>query len=182
MQSKWEEQTIHRQQVFKGNVVDLYVDTVRLPNGKEGKRELILHGGAVCILIVNKDNQVVLVRQFRKALESDLLEIPAGKMEKGEVPEETVKREMNEEVGYTCTDVKLVYQFYGCPGFCNEHVYLYEAINPEITNDKLALDEDEFLEVVTLDIQDALDLLKSGKIRDGKTIIALQYLQSKYAK
>lgn len=182
MKSKWEEKTIHREPIFKGKVVELCVDTVRLPNGKEGKREVVFHGGAVCVIIVNQENQLILVRQFRKALEEDLLEIPAGKMEKGECPEETVKREMNEEVGYTCSDVKLIYKFYGCPGFCNECVYLYEAINPEAASNQLGLDEDEFLEVVALDIEEAFELLEAGKIQDGKTIIALQYLQSKYKK
>lgn len=180
MKSKWEEKTIHREQVYKGKVVELCVDTVQLPNGKEGRRELILHGGAVCVIIVNQQNQLILVRQFRKALEADLLEIPAGKMEKGECPEETVKREMNEEVGYTCEEVKLVYQFYGCPGFCNERVYLYEAINPVEATEKLGLDEDEFLEVVAMDVEAAIGLLETGEIQDGKTLIALQYLQSKY--
>lgn len=179
MQKNWEEKTLERKQIYKGRVIEVCVDTVELPNGKEGTRELIFHGGAVCVVIVNEQGKLVLVRQYRKALEQMFLEIPAGKLEKDEDPKEAVMREMNEEVGYTCDDVKLLYTFYGCPGFCNEKVYLYEAINPRLAEKKLALDEDEFVQLVELDFHEAIKQLQNGEIQDGKTIMALQYLQMK---
>ena len=179
MTQNLEEKTLERKEVYKGQVIELCVDTVQLPIGKEGTRELIFHGGAVCVVIVNEQGKLVLVRQYRKALEQMLLEIPAGKLDKGEDPKEAVIREMNEEVGYTCDDVKLLYIFYGCPGFCNEKIYLYEAVNPHLLEEKLDFDEDEFVELVELDFHDAIAQLQNGKIQDGKTIMALQYLQLK---
>lgn len=176
MKSDFEEKTLHRTQVYKGKVIELCVDTVMLPNEKKGTRELIFHNGAVCVLIVNPAGKIVFVRQYRKALEQSLLELPAGKLEVGENPREAVMREMNEEVGYTCSDVELLYTFYGCPGFCNEKLYLYRAIHPELAVQKLEPDEDEFVEQIELDIKEAFTLLEKGEIQDGKTIMALQYL------
>lgn len=108
-------------------MISLQVDEVELPDGKIAKRELIKHPGAVAIIAVTDEGKIVMVEQFRKALERNIVEIPAGKLEKGEEPLASAARELEEETGYVCETLELVTSFYTSPGFADEIVYVYEA-------------------------------------------------------
>ncbi|MEC1961090.1 ADP-ribose pyrophosphatase, partial [Bacillus subtilis] len=115
-----EEKTIAKEQIFSGKVIDLYVEDVELPNGKASKREIVKHPGAVAVLAVTDEGKIIMVKQFRKPLERTIVEIPAGKLEKGEEPEYTALREPEEETGYTAKKLTKITAFYTSPGFADE--------------------------------------------------------------
>ena len=146
-----------------------------LPNGETSVRELVYHNGAVAVLVVDEDDRIVLVEQYRKAFESMSLEIPAGKLEVGEEPLASAKRELEEETGYTAETLEKIFSFYGAPGFCSERVDVYVAHG--LTAGPMNLDEDEFLQVQRFTFDEAVDLLASGRITDAKTIMAIQWWQ-----
>ncbi|WP_028356871.1 NUDIX hydrolase [Brackiella oedipodis] len=163
------------QEIFKGQIVDVYVDTVTLPNGKPASREVVRHCPAVAILAVTPDDQVILVRQYRHPTGQILLEVPAGKMDvKGEAPETCALRELAEETPYTAQQVKLIHTFYTAPGFCDELMYLYEATELQ-KNSQVASDEDEFVDTVLLSRQEVKQALQNDQITDAKSLIALQH-------
>lgn len=171
-----EEKTIRRQTIFQGRMINLHVDEVRLPNGKTSTREIVEHPGAVAIMAITDDEKIVLVEQFRKPLEKTLVEIPAGKLDEGEDPEDCARRELEEETGYRCGELISVASFYTSPGFADEICYFYLAKDLVRTNQR-QLDEDEFVEVVELTFPEALQYIEKQKIHDAKTIIAIQYWQ-----
>ena len=153
------------------------VDDVELPNNLgQAKRELIFHRGAVAILAVTDDNKIILVKQYRKAIEKVSYEIPAGKLEIGENSSEkdAAARELEEETGYS-GDLKQIHEFYTAIGFCNEKIKLYQATHLQKVPNPRPQDDDEVLEILELSYQECMDLVKSGAIEDAKTIIALQY-------
>jgi ADP-ribose pyrophosphatase len=171
------EKTIAKEKIFDGKVIDLYVEDVLLPNGKTSKREIIKHPGAVAIIAVTNEGKIVLVRQYRKAMERVLVEIPAGKLEKGEEPELTARRELEEETGYKCEEMHHLISFYTSPGFADELVHLYVAENLSKLESSASLDEDEFVDVLEVTLEEALELIKEQQIYDAKTAYAIQYLQ-----
>lgn len=175
---KFEEKTIHSEHIFDGKVISLKVDDVELPNGKTSKRELIHHPGAVAIIAITKDEKIILVEQYRKALEKSLIEIPAGKLEPGEQPEITALRELEEETGFTTTKLTFVTSFYTSPGFANEIIYLYLADNLEKMNAPPAGDEDEFIELMELSLDEVKELVSQQRIQDAKTNYAILYLET----
>jgi ADP-ribose pyrophosphatase len=175
----FEERTITTTPIFSGRVIHVQVDDVELPNGNTSKRELVKHPGAIAIIAVTNEGKIVLVDQYRKALEKMLVEIPAGKLEKGERPIDCAMRELDEETGYTCQEMRFITSFYTSPGFSDEIVYLFEAIQLEKKEVKASLDEDEFVELLEVTLEEALELMKEKRIHDSKTIMALQYLQLK---
>lgn len=177
--NKFEERTIGTTPIFSGKVIKVQVDEVALPNGATSKRELVKHPGAVAVIAVTNEGKIVLVEQYRKAMEKTLVEIPAGKLEPGEAPEMTAVRELEEETGYICDEIKLIASFYTSPGFADEIVYLYEATGLKQKEDKAALDEDEFVELMEITLEEALQLIEEQRIHDAKTIMAVQYLQLK---
>ncbi len=176
-----EEKTIKTEQIFTGKIISLQVDDVELPNGKTAKRELIKHPGAVAIIPVTTENKIVMVEQFRKALERNIVEIPAGKLEKGEQPRASALRELEEETGYECETLELVTSFYTSPGFADEIVHVYEARGLTKKENPAAQDEDEFINLIELTLDEALEYVAEQKIYDAKTIFAVQYLQLKEA-
>jgi ADP-ribose pyrophosphatase len=181
MKSSFEEKTVTSQTLFEGRVIDLVFEEVLLPNGKTSTREIIKHPGAVAVIPITSDGKIVMVRQFRKALERELVEIPAGKLEKGEKPELTARRELEEETGYECETLDHLISFYTSPGFADEivHVYIAEGLTKKVN--KLELDEDEFVEVVELSLEEAKQYIQEQKIYDAKTAYAVQYLELKKA-
>jgi ADP-ribose pyrophosphatase len=165
------EEKIDSKQIFKGKIVGLYYDNIKLPDGKTATREKVTHPGAVGIVPVTNDNKIILVRQYRYPVEDVTIEIPAGKLDKGESPSKCAQRELEEEVG--AVNGKLIHlsTFYTTPGFCNEVLHLYLAIEfRRIGNN---LDEDEFLEVIEPEADEAMQWVKNGKIKDSKTIIGI---------
>ncbi|MCY8167826.1 ADP-ribose pyrophosphatase [Bacillus spizizenii] len=176
-----EEKTISKEQIFSGKVIDLYVEDVELPNGKTSKREIVKHPGAVAILAVTDEGKIIMVKQFRKPLERAIVEIPAGKLEKGEEPEYTALRELEEETGYTAKKLAKITAFYTSPGFADEIVHVFLAEELSVLEEKRELDEDEFVEVMEVTLEDALKLVESREVYDAKTAYAIQYLQLKEA-
>ncbi|WP_428909001.1 NUDIX hydrolase [Niallia sp. Krafla_26] len=172
-----EEKTLSTQPIFKGKVVSLQVDEVELPNGKKAKREIIKHPGAVAIIAITEENKLVLVEQYRKALERTIVEIPAGKLEKGEAPAECAKRELEEETGYECQTLELVNSFYTSPGFADEIVHVYLAKGLTKKANAAELDEDEFVNLLEWSLEEALQAIEEKQIYDAKTVFAVQYLQ-----
>ena len=174
---EFEEKTLSRREIYKGPIFQLVQDQVELPNGKgTAQRDLIFHNGAVCVLAVTPENKIVLVKQYRKAIEKVSVEIPAGKLEIGENadPEAAALRELEEEAAYT-GDLTLLYDFYSAIGFCNERLKLYLASDLTKVKNPRPQDEDETLELLEVSLDQAKELIQSGDICDAKTIIAIQY-------
>ncbi|RKL67666.1 ADP-ribose pyrophosphatase [Salipaludibacillus neizhouensis] len=173
MSEKLYETTIRTTPIFQGKIIDLEVQDVTLPNGKESKREVVHHPGAVAVIALTPENKLILVRQFRKPLEKVLAEIPAGKLEKGEDPLECAKRELEEETGVQAENWTKLHSFYTSPGFADElvHVYLAEGLGEGMVN----MDEDEFVERIDVTLEEAEALIESEEIHDAKTIYAVQY-------
>lgn len=178
---KFEEKTIKTEQIFNGKVLSLRVDDVELPNGKYSKRELIKHPGAVAVIAITNENKIVMVEQYRKALEQSLIEIPAGKLEPGEAPSVTAARELEEETGYVSGKMEHIISFYTSPGFADEIVHLYIATELQKKENSAACDEDEFVEVMEISLEEAQQYIKEKRIYDVKTVYAVQYLQLREA-
>ena len=179
MTDKTEPGLIERKPIHKGRIVDLSMDTVRFPNGKEGQLEMIRHSGASAVLPVLSDldaddPQVLLIKQYRYAAGGYLLEVPAGRPDKeGEDWEVCARRELQEETGLTAEQLLELTTIYTTPGFTDEQIHLFVAIG--LTNGDNSLDEDEFLETVTLPMSEALRMVRDGEITDAKTICTLLY-------
>ena len=171
------EKPIKREVLFEGKIIDLHIEEVELPNGHTSRRELIKHPGAVAILALTDENKIVMVQQYRKALDKVIVEIPAGKLEKGEAPEVTAKRELEEETGYDCETLTPLISFYTSPGFADELVHLFIAKDLKKIENPASLDEDEFVEIIELTLKEAEQYVKEKKIYDAKTIYAVLYLQ-----
>jgi ADP-ribose pyrophosphatase len=174
-----EEKTIKSERIFNGRIISLQVDEVQLPNGKTSKREIIKHPGAVAILPITNDGKIVMVEQYRKALERTLVEIPAGKLEKGEDPIDSARRELEEETGYVCENLDWLISFYTSPGFADEIVHLYVATGLSKKENAARLDEDEFVNIMELSLAEAKEYIVEKKIFDAKTAYAVQYLDLK---
>jgi ADP-ribose pyrophosphatase len=169
---------ISSRRVYTGRVVSLDVDTVRFPNGTEGELEMIRHSGASAVVPVlevpNEETKVILIRQYRYAAEGYVFEIPAGRLEEGEAPEACARRELKEETGYTAETVTPLTTIFTTPGFTDEriHLFLASGLRPGESN----LESDEVLDLHPVSIGDALEMIRSGAISDGKTISALLYV------
>lgn len=175
--SSLEEKTLTSEKIFTGRVISLQVDEVQLPNGQKSKREIVKHPGAVAIIPITDDHKIVMVEQFRKPLERIVIEIPAGKLEKGEEPEQTARRELEEETGYECQSLEWLISFYTSPGFADEIVHLYVAKGLTKKQDAAPLDEDEFVNIMEVTLEEAQHLIKAQRIYDAKTAYAVTYLQ-----
>ncbi|GER66089.1 ADP-ribose diphosphatase [Weizmannia acidilactici] len=172
---KYEEKTLKVEEIFNGKILHLQVLDVELSDGKTSKREVIKHPGAVAVLAVTKENKVVMVEQYRKAAERALIEIPAGKLEPGEDPLEAAMRELEEETGYACGKLEPITAFYTSPGFADEWIRLYMATGLEKLEEPKAGDDDEFVDILEFSLDEVKGMLRSGKLCDAKTIIALQH-------
>ena len=166
-----EETTLDTRRIYSGKIIDVRIDTVRLPDGRTSQREIVEHGHSVVMVPVNHEQSVLLVRQYRQAPEKALLEAPAGGLEAGETPEEGVLRELQEEIGFTAGSLERMAGFWVAPGFCTEYMYAYIAT--DLRPSTLAPDEDEDIEVVPVQIARIPDMIRSGEIEDAKTIAAL---------
>lgn len=175
------EETQSTTEIFKGNVIALEIDTVRLPNGETATREIIRHPGAVAILAITTDKKMVFVEQYRKPVGAILFEIPAGKIDAGETnPLVTAKRELEEETDYRAEKWQRLTALYTAPGFADEVIHIYEATKLTIASNALKLDDDEFLNVHLLSLDEAKQLIGSQKIVDAKTVFAIQHFELNY--
>ena len=165
------EKTLTENRVFDGIVVKLNVDDVLLPNGEKTKRERIIHPGGVGIIALTDENEVLLVKQYRYGVQRLLIEIPAGKLEFGEDPLECGRRELLEETGYLAEEFTYLGGFCPTPAYCGEITHIFMA--RELTFKKQQLDKDEFLEVMKMPLNKAVELALQNKLDDGKTQIAV---------
>lgn len=166
-----EEKTISSDRIYTGKVISLKVDTVEIEKKGYQKREIVEHGGAVAIVALTDENEVILIKQFRKAIEEIIWEIPAGKLEIGENPKECAIRELKEETGYSADNLKLIHKFYSSPGFSNQKVYIYLATG--LVAGEAKLDDGENLECYKVDLNEAYEMISKNEIEDAKTSIGL---------
>jgi len=157
--------------LYRGRVLNLRVDGVRLPNGKRTNREVVEHAPAVGILAENDRGEILLIEQYRYPVGEVLLEVPAGIMEPDELPLETARRELQEEIGFDAERFDEMCRFYTSPGFSDEVLILFHATG--LFPSSLTPDFDEMIRVVPVPIRELPDLLCQGRIKDGKTLVAL---------
>jgi ADP-ribose pyrophosphatase len=169
------EKKLRRVNSYSGIIVDVEVDQIELYNGNKTMREVVQHPGGVCILPLFDDGTVLCVRQFRYPFGEHLLELPAGKLEKGESPVYCAVRELSEETGLTAGEMIPMGKMYPSPGYCHEILHLFLA--RDLTEGKAHLDTNEFLDVVRIPLEDLVGMAMSGEISDAKT--ALLVLKAK---
>ena len=171
MTASQSEPTVETQLLFEGKILNLRVDNVRLPDGRLATREIVEHGQAVCMVPLDGQGNVLLVRQYRKPAEAELLEVPAGGMDDGETPEEAVLRELQEEIGFTAGTLQHLSSSWVAPGWCTEFIHSYLAT--DLRPAKLAPDDDENISVVPVPLDRIPGLIEKGEIKDMKSIASL---------
>jgi len=176
----FEEKTLESKYIYKGKIFNVRQDVVTAPNGLTTTRDIIEHRGGVGIAAVTKDKKLIMIRQFRKAAEEVLWEIPAGKIEVDEVGllEQTARRELKEETGYTGSDFEYLGGFYGTCGYDNEIIHLYFA--NALEKGETHFDPTEAIDTYEIEIPRALEMVKNGEIKDGKTAIAVLMVARKF--
>ncbi|MBA7591599.1 ADP-ribose pyrophosphatase [subsurface metagenome] len=165
------EETLSSRKVFEGRALKLRVDTIKLPGGKQTTREIVEHENCVAIVALDAADNILLVKQFRKPVEKDLLEIPAGGIDPGETPEDAVRREMREETGFLPQKVAKLGGFYSSPGFCTEYLHLYLAT--DLVSSPLQAEDSESISLVRVPLAQITGLIASGAICDAKSIAGL---------
>ena len=167
--------------VYSGRIVSLDVDTVQFPNGTVGELEMLRHPGASAVLPFlddpkSDDPRILLIRQYRHATGDFMWEIPAGRRDAGEAPEQTAVRELAEETGYTCTNLHKLTWIWTTPGFTDEVIHLFMA--SDLTPGATAHEDDEILDIHTLRWSEAREMVRAGVIADAKTLVALLYAEA----
>lgn len=171
------EESVYSITKYTSKIFDLEHHIVRLPNGQESTRDVIKHNGGVVIIPLLNKEELVLIKQFRYAMQEELIEFPAGRLELNEDPKEAGLRELKEETGYTAGNLEYLGQVYPAPGFCTEILYYYLAT--DLTKGQPNLDEDEFVEPVTYSINNLKQDINNNKIKDAKTIVGYNFLLNK---
>jgi ADP-ribose pyrophosphatase len=165
-----EEKSVSSTPIFDGKVLHVRLDEITLPNGVSATREYCHHNGAVCVLPLTDEGEVICVRQYRYPFHEDLLEIPAGKLDSPEEdPNDAVRRELREETGAVAKKIVYLGKYYPSPAILDECIYMYLATGLEFGDTEF--DDDEFIESVRVPLSKLVDLTLEGKIRDGKTQI-----------
>ncbi len=173
---EFEEKITNTQTVHEGSITTYQLLDVTLPDGRPAEREIVRHDDAAAIIAFTDENKLVLVRQYRVAIGKTTLELPAGLRDETDKDGIiTAQREFEEETGYRSDDWRFVTSFYSTPGYTDEFLEIYEAENLKKVTDPLAQDEDEFIEVVELDYEEAMDAYARGELCDSKTVFALFY-------
>ena len=177
-----EEKTLSSQLIYDGRAVRLRVDTVQMAGGRETTREIVEHSDCVAIIAIDAGDNVLLVKQFRKPVDKELLEIPAGGIEAGEDPEDCVRRELREESGYLPRKLERLGGFYSTPGYCTKYLHLYLAT--DLTPSPLQAEDTENIKLIPVPISQISSLITSGSICDAKSIAGLltflEYKEPKY--
>lgn len=170
------EKQLSSEEKFAGRVITVTLDTVELENGNTSTREVVHHHGGAGVAALNDRDEIYLVRQYRYALDRELIEIPAGKLEKGEDPFVAAKRELGEEAGLSAAVWRDLGHVIPTCGYCSEIIWLYAAKN--LTDVRQHLDDDEFLSVFTLPLDEAAQKVLDGEITDSKTVVAILKLKA----
>ncbi|MBO5525263.1 MAG: NUDIX hydrolase [Clostridia bacterium] len=166
------ETTVNKNYIYKGKIINVRCDDAALPDGKMCKREIVEHPGGASVLCV-KDKKVLLVKQYRYAYQEEIYEIPAGKLNLGEDPALTAARELKEETGMEAREMKHLFTLYPTPGYTNELLRIYYAVDAK--EGEAMLDEGEFLNVEWLELEKVVNMIESGEISDAKTVVAVQW-------
>jgi len=166
-----EEKTISSEMIYEGAILNLRKDVVTIKEGRTSNREIVEHNGGVVILGVTPEGRIPMIRQYRKAAEQVMFELPAGKLEKGEDPAEAALREMKEETGYTAGSVRLVASFYPTVGYSEEILHIYFAYDLEAG--ETDPDENESIDIEEYEPEALYKLIESGDMNDGKSMLAL---------
>lgn len=167
---QFKEEKISSTTIYEGKIISVVKDAVKLPDGQSAIREVVHHSGGSAV-IAELDDKILLVRQFRYPYQKEIWEIPAGKLNENELPEETAKRELEEEGGYKANSVKLLFEVYPTPAYDSEIIRIYKADG--LTKTKTHLDDDEFLSSKWFSKDELREMMKTGEIKDAKTLIAL---------
>lgn len=171
---------IKRELVARGAIIDYYQDTMLIPNGNTEKWDLIDHKGAAAVVAVLEDGRLLMVRQYRNALERETLEIPAGGLNGREEPAaQAAQRELEEETGYVCGHMELLNTIYTTVAFCNEKIDIYLARN--LKRGRQHLDENEYLNVEVHSLEELKQMIFEGRIQDSKTICGILSYAARYA-
>lgn len=173
--SDLKETRLSTEQIYKGVLLNVWRDEVRLPNNRTSVREYIKHPGAVVLIPVLPDNRIIFVRQFRYPMKREFIELPAGKLDPGESPDQTGARELEEETGYKAGSLEQLAEIHPCIGYSDEEMWLYLATDLEKT--AVSPDYDEFLDVALMTPEEALNHVWNGKITDVKTVIGIFWAQ-----
>lgn len=171
MENHLQEKLLDSVPVFTGKMINLRVDSVQLPDGKKGTREVVEHPGAVAVVPVFPDGRIILVKQYRHPVGEITWEIPAGKLESKEDPELCAHRELEEETGFKAGKMRKLSAFFTTPGFTNEVIHLYAAEGLQESSQKT--DADEFIDAIEVSRADAMWMIRSGEIKDAKSIIGI---------
>lgn len=169
------EQTLSSETVYQGRLLHAKLDRVRLPNGRESSREYLVHPGAAVIIPLFENGDVLLERQHRYPLHRDFIEFPAGKFDAGEAELECARRELQEETGYAADEWHYLATFYPCIGYSDERLVYFLARGLRHVGD--GPDHDEFLEILRLPMAQALEMVRDGRICEGKTVMGLLWLE-----
>lgn len=170
---------LNRELIYKGSIIDFYKDTIQVPNGNIVKWDFIRHNGAAAVVPITKDGKILMVRQYRNALDRYTLEIPAGGLNGADEPTKVASmRELEEETGYRTEDVEFLISIRTTVAFCNEKIDIYVAKN--LIPSKQNLDEDEFIHVEAYAVEELEKMIYDGKIQDSKTISAILAYKNKY--
>lgn len=167
----FEEKTLDSEYVYRGKVINVLRDNVEISTGRKSVREVVEHSGGVVIVAQKSDDTILMVKQFRYPIKQTVLELPAGKLEKGEEPFPAAKRELEEETGYSADEWQSLGYINTTPGFCNEKLYLYLAKNLKFVGEHP--DEGEIIQCFEYNINEIFEKIKNGKINDAKTICGL---------
>ena len=163
---------LKRELIAKGATIDYYQDTMLIPNGNQAKWDLIDHKGAAAVVAVREDGKLLMVRQYRNALERETLEIPAGGLNGRDEPTEAAaRRELEEETGYICGEMELLNSIYTTVAFCNEKIDIY--LTKDLKPGKQHLDEDEYINVEAYSLEELKQMVYQCRIQDSKTICAI---------
>ena len=172
----FEEKTISSEMIYEGRILNLRKDKVYVKGNKISYREIVEHNGGVALAAVTPEGRMVMVRQYRKAAEKAVLEVPAGKIEKGEDHRLTAERELKEETGYSAGKIEYITSFYSSIGYSTEVIYLYFAT--DLTPGEPDFDDNEALDILEFELKDLKKMVLSGEIEDAKTIAAILLAES----
>jgi ADP-ribose pyrophosphatase len=165
------EKTVSEKHIYRGNIIDVEMLTVTLPDGREATRDIVRHPGAAAVIPLNEKGEIYMVRQFRKPLDAVSLEIPAGKLDKGEDPVVCAGRELKEETGLTAEKLIPLVSVHSTPGFSDEVLHLFAATG--LKEGESCADDDEFITTEKYSVEQLIDMVLNGEITDAKSIIGI---------